>query len=84
MHHALHYRKHIDGLRGIAVLCVFFYHLFPTLIPGGFFWVDVFFVLSGFLISKIIFSKLAANTFRFFDFYMRRIKRLFPALIILV
>ena len=78
------YREDIDALRGISILSVFFYHLFPEVSPGGFLGVDIFFVISGFLISKIIFSKLNSNSFSFIDFYRRRINRIFPALIILI
>lgn len=77
------YRADIDGLRGIAIIFVFLYHLFPEIFVGGFIGVDIFFVISGFLISKIIFSQLTAHTFSFFDFYVRRIKRIFPALILI-
>jgi peptidoglycan/LPS O-acetylase OafA/YrhL len=76
------YRADIDGLRGLSILFVFLYHLFPGFFAGGFLGVDVFFVISGFLISKILFTKLESGTFSFIDFYSRRIKRIFPALII--
>lgn len=76
------YRADIDGLRAIAVLSVVIFHAFPSLIPGGFIGVDVFFVISGFLISTIIFKGVAAGTFKFSDFYSRRIRRIFPSLII--
>lgn len=75
------YRPDIDGLRAIAVLSVVLYHAFPSLIKGGFIGVDIFFVISGFLISKIIFENLASNTFSFSEFYIRRVKRIFPALL---
>ncbi|KTD39329.1 O-antigen acetylase [Legionella nautarum] len=75
------YRPDIDGLRAIAVLSVVCFHAFPTLLKGGFVGVDIFFVISGFLISKIILENLANNSFSFVDFYSRRIKRIFPALI---
>ena len=74
------YRSDIDGLRAFAVMSVVVFHAFPALLPGGFVGVDVFFVISGFLISGIMFSALQAGTFSFTDFYARRVKRIFPAL----
>ena len=78
------YRKDIDGLRAIAVLAVVMYHGFPDLIPGGFVGVDIFFVISGFLITKIILENLEKNSFSFIEFYSRRIRRIFPALLLLL
>ena len=74
------YRRDIDGLRAIAVLAVLIFHAFPEYLPGGFIGVDIFFVISGFLICTIIFENLAQNRFSFIDFYSRRIQRIFPAL----
>src|SRR5688572_25238074 len=80
----LRYRPDIDGLRAVAVLAVVCYHAFPAALPGGFVGVDVFFVISGYLISTIIFRGLQAGGFSFGDFYARRIRRIFPALLIVL
>jgi peptidoglycan/LPS O-acetylase OafA/YrhL len=77
----LNYRADIDGLRAFSVTSVLIFHAFPSLIPGGFVGVDVFFVISGYLISSILFSQLESATFSFANFYAHRIKRIFPALI---
>lgn len=74
------YRPDIDGLRAIAVILVVCFHAFPNIFKGGFVGVDIFFVISGYLITKIIFESLNAGVFSFQDFYLRRIKRIFPAL----
>src|ERR1700760_2261914 len=78
------YRADIDGLRAIAVLSVVVFHTFPVLLRGGFIGVDVFFVISGFLISTIVFENLNKGTFSFAAFYSRRIRRIFPALILVL
>jgi peptidoglycan/LPS O-acetylase OafA/YrhL len=83
-HHSISYRPDIDGLRAIAILSVVGYHTFPNLIPGGFVGVDIFFVISGFLISSIILKGLNSSTFSFSKFYARRVKRIFPALIVVM
>lgn len=75
------YRPDIDGLRAVAVLSVVGFHAFPGLVKGGFIGVDVFFVISGFLISRIILLGLRDQNFSFLDFYGRRIRRIFPALL---
>lgn len=77
---ASEYRPDIDGLRAIAVLAVVVFHAFPALCPGGFVGVDVFFVISGYLISKHLLLQLETGTFSLQSFYERRIKRIFPAL----
>ncbi|NND82210.1 MAG: acyltransferase [Gammaproteobacteria bacterium] len=77
----MNYRPDIDGLRAIAVLSVLFYHLDNSLLPGGFVGVDVFFVISGYLITKLIATEITANgDFSFKRFYIRRVRRLFPAM----
>lgn len=78
------YRRDIDGLRAIAVLAVVVFHAFPELLPGGYVGVDVFFVISGYLISGVICGQLARNRFSFADFYARRIKRILPALVVVL
>ena len=75
------YRRDIDGLRAIAVLSVVGFHAFPRWVRSGFVGVDIFFVISGFLISTIIFASVDRGAFSFADFYGRRIRRIFPALI---
>lgn len=74
------YRADIDGLRAVAVLAVLVFHAQPSWLPGGFIGVDIFFVISGYLISSIIFRELAAGRFTLRRFYERRIRRIFPAL----
>ena len=80
----LAYRADIDGLRAVAVLAVVAYHLSPQTLKGGFLGVDVFFVISGFLITKIILTQLRHSTFSFVAFYEKRIKRLFPVLLVVL
>ncbi len=76
----LKYRPDIDGLRAVAVLAVVGYHAFPASITGGMVGVDIFFVISGYLISSIIIRELQQGRFSFLEFYSRRVKRIFPAL----
>jgi len=78
------YRPDIDGLRALAIIFVILYHAFPTILTGGFIGVDIFFVISGFLISTIIYTQLETDCFSFSQFYIRRIKRIFPALFIVL
>ena len=75
------YRPDIDGLRAVAVLSVVGFHAFPDWVKGGFIGVDIFFVISGYLISSIIMGGLERNTFSFAGFYSRRVRRIFPALL---
>lgn len=79
--HVIAYRPDIDGLRAIAVLSVVFFHLSNTLLPGGYLGVDVFFVISGFLITSIIWRELQERQFTIARFYDRRIRRIVPALL---
>ena len=79
------YEPEIDGLRAIAILGVMFFHVGFSTFPGGFVGVDVFFVISGFLITRLIVIEFRqSNSFRFSRFYMRRIRRLFPALVLTI
>jgi peptidoglycan/LPS O-acetylase OafA/YrhL len=80
VHHPEGYRSDIDGLRAVAVLAVVIFHAWPKFLSGGFVGVDVFFVISGYLISGIIFRGIESGTFTFADFYKKRVKRIFPAL----
>jgi peptidoglycan/LPS O-acetylase OafA/YrhL len=78
------YRPDIDGLRAVAILSVVGYHAFPEWLKGGFIGVDIFFVISGYLITKIILSDIKNNEFKFTEFYIRRINRIFPTLLIIL
>jgi peptidoglycan/LPS O-acetylase OafA/YrhL len=78
------YRPDIDGLRAVAVMLVVLYHAFPDAMRGGFVGVDIFFVISGFLITGIIARQLDLGRFSLVGFYNRRIRRIFPALIVLL
>jgi len=80
----LKYRPDIDGLRAVAVMLVLIFHAFPDAVPGGFVGVDVFFVISGFLITGIIARELELGRFSLLDFYNRRVRRIFPALIVML
>jgi peptidoglycan/LPS O-acetylase OafA/YrhL len=76
----MYYRKEIDGLRAIAVLSVMFFHAGFESVSGGFLGVDIFFVISGYLITSIILKQKETGTFSLTTFYERRIRRIFPAL----
>lgn len=78
------YRADIDGLRALAVLSVIGFHAFPSSLKGGFIGVDIFFIISGYLISTIILNGLRSGRFSFAEFYSRRIRRIFPALAIVL
>src|SRR5882757_2824952 len=81
---ASEYRGDIDGLRAIAVVAVVLFHGFPELLPGGFVGVDIFFVISGYLISQQILAGQQRGNFSFAAFYARRARRLLPALFLVL
>lgn len=78
------YRRDIDGLRAVAVAAIVIHHAFPALLPGGFVGVDVFFVISGFLITRLIADARDAGTFSWGGFYLRRARRIIPAYLLVV
>ena len=78
------YRADIDGLRALAVLSVVIFHAFPTMLAGGFIGAEIFFVISGFLISTIIVGQLRSDSFSYLEFYRRRVRRIFPALAVVL
>ncbi len=78
------YRPDIDALRALAVLSVVAFHAFPGILPGGFVGVDIFFVISGYLITSHILRELEVEQFSIGNFYSRRIRRIFPALLIVL
>lgn len=78
------YRPDIDGLRAIAVLSVVAFHAAPRIVRGGFLGVDIFFVISGYLITAIILKGLQTSSFSFLEFYGGRIRRILPALIVVL
>ena len=78
------YRADIDGLRALAVTFVVLGHYFPNLLGGGFIGVDVFFIISGYLIAGVVFKGFERGEFSFLTFYAKRTRRIFPALITVV
>jgi len=84
MFRGLSYRADVDGLRAIAVLAVVAFHAAPSGLPGGFVGVDVFFVISGYLITSLLRQSLADGSFRASTFYARRIRRLAPSLVVVL
>jgi peptidoglycan/LPS O-acetylase OafA/YrhL len=78
------YRAEVDGLRALAILAVVGYHAFPSVLPGGFIGVDIFFVISGYLITSILLKEQGNGTFSIRGFYGRRIIRILPALILVI
>ena len=77
---SIKYRPYVDGLRAFAVIPVLLFHLGFDWIPGGYLGVDVFFVISGFLITSIILKESYQGTFTFRGFWLRRIRRILPVL----
>ncbi|CAK4766430.1 unnamed protein product, partial [Aphanomyces euteiches] len=82
--HAITYRPDIDGLRMLAVVPVLLFHAYPERFPSGFIGVDVFFVISGYLISSILFKESAKGTFTYANFYSRRVRRIYPTLLLVL
>lgn len=78
------YLRHVDGLRGVSVLLVVLYHAWPDTLPGGFVGVDVFFVISGFLITRLLLAEQAAGTLTYGGFLVRRVRRLWPSFALVV
>lgn len=84
VNHSLKYNPSIDGLRGIAIFLVLIFHIWPNYFSFGYVGVDIFFVLSGYLITQIIYTKLENGNFSLKEFYRNRIRRIFPALILVL
>lgn len=82
--YSLKYNPSIDGLRGVAISLVLIFHIWPEYFSFGYVGVDIFFVLSGYLITQIIYTKLEQNSFFLKEFYRNRIRRIFPALIVVL
>src|SRR6476661_8871417 len=80
----LRHRGDIDGLRAVAILPILLFHAGVSALAGAFVGVDVFFVISGFLITSIIVRELDAGTFSLLTFYRRRVVRIFPALFVML
>ncbi|MDY0929759.1 acyltransferase family protein [Chryseobacterium sp. CFBP8996] len=80
----MQFRKDIQGIRALAFFLVFIFHLNTSWLPGGFIGVDIFFVISGFLMTSIIVDQKNRNTFSYYDFYLKRLKRIFPAYVIFI
>ena len=80
----LAFRRDVNGLRALAVVSVVAFHVDRSVVPGGFVGVDIFFVISGYLISRILFAELSADAFSLREFYAKRVRRIFPALIVVI
>ncbi|OQR89549.1 acyltransferase family protein, partial [Thraustotheca clavata] len=81
-HYPITYRPDIDGLRTLAVVPVVIFHAYPHILTGGFIGVDIFFVISGYLISGILFKEFQKGSFTYSGFYSRRVRRIFPGLLL--
>ncbi len=81
---ALSFRRDVNGLRALAVASVVAFHVDRDALPGGFVGVDIFFVISGYLISRILFAEISDGAFSLSEFYFKRVKRIFPALIVVL
>ena len=84
VNHSLKYNPSLDGIRGIAIISVLLFHIWPKYFHYGYLGVDLFFLLSGYLITQIIYKKLQNDSFSFKEFYRNRIRRIFPAVIIVL
>ena len=82
--HLIDFRPDVEGLRAVAVLSVVAYHLDASWLPGGFVGVDIFFVISGYLITALLLRRIAARRYSVVDFYAARIRRIFPALFVML
>jgi peptidoglycan/LPS O-acetylase OafA/YrhL len=82
MHKSNDYRTDIDGLRALAVLSVILFHISHSILPGGFVGVDIFFVISGYLISLNLFTEISEKRFSLTNFYYRRVKRIVPVMLV--
>ncbi len=80
----VNFRADINGLRAVAIIAVILFHFFPNLIKSGFVGVDIFFVISGYLITKIILGQVVKGEFSFVSFYSRRARRILPALFLVI
>lgn len=78
------YRSDIDGLRALAIISVLIFHMFPKFLPGGYVGVDIFFIISGYLIGSTIFNEYEKGNFSFLNFYQRRLIRIIPLLLVVL